>query len=94
VSRIALIGIPFISGFYSKDAIIEYTIDSKLISILIIIIIITIGITAIYTIRIFKFSIKFILKTKRDRVFYNRIKIELPLIIITPYSIFIGTLII
>jgi len=94
ISRIALIGIPFISGFYSKDAIIEFILNSKLASLLSYIIIISIGITALYSIRIFKFSIKSILKIKKDNIFFNNLFIEIPLLIIIPYSIFIGTLII
>jgi len=89
----ALIGLPFISGFYSKDAIIEYIIKSKLVSFLTFIMITSVGITAIYSIRIFKFSIKSIIKIKKDNTFSNRILIELPLLLIVPYSIFSGTLI-
>lgn len=94
ISRIALIGIPFISGFYSKDAIIEYILNSKLISFLSYLIILSVGITAIYSIRVFKLSIKSILKIKKDNTFSNSILIERPLLVIVPYSIFRGTIII
>lgn len=52
INRIALIGAPFISGFFSKDAIIERLISSKLNILISILIIISIGITASYSIRI------------------------------------------
>lgn len=94
ISSIALIGIPFISGFYSKDIIIEYIINYKLESLLSIIIIISIGITAIYSVRIIKLSIKSILKTKKDNIFFNDTTIEFPLLIIVIFSICRGTLII
>lgn len=92
-SSIALIGIPFISGFYSKDAIIEYLLNSKLTSLLAIIIIISIGITSIYSFRLIKFSIKMILKIKKDNTLTKITIIEIPLLIITPYSILRGALI-
>jgi NADH-ubiquinone oxidoreductase chain 5 len=94
VTRIALIGIPFISGFYSKDSIIEYIINSKLLSFITLIIILSIGITAIYSMRLFKLSIKLILKMKKDNIFINNIKIEFTLLRIIPYSICSGALII
>lgn len=94
ISRIALIGIPFISGFYSKDIIIEFIISYKLESFLSFIIIASIGITAIYSIRIMKLSLKSILKTKKDNVLFNDTIIECPLLIIVIFSICRGTLII
>lgn len=94
VSRIALLGIPFISGFFSKDSILEHIINSKILSFLRIIILISIGITASYSLRIIKFSIKVNLKIKPDIIFSNKKIIEIPLIMITPYSIIIGSTII
>lgn len=94
ISRIALLGTPFISGFFSKDSILESLIRSKLLSILTIIILLSIGMTATYSFRIIKFSLKFSLKRKSDTLFQNEKIIEIPLIIIAPYSIFMGTTII
>lgn len=94
ISRIALIGIPFISGFYSKDIIIEFIARSKLNSFLSFLIISSIGITAIYSIRIIKFAIKYSLKIKKDNLILNDPIIEIPLLIIVSFSIYTGAIII
>jgi NADH-ubiquinone oxidoreductase chain 5 len=51
VANIALCGFPFIAGFYSKDLIIEIATYSAINSLIIIIIIISIGLTSFYSIR-------------------------------------------
>lgn len=56
-------------------------------------IILSVGITAAYSSRIIKFSIKFILKNKPDNQFSNNIIIELPIMLITPFSIIFGSMI-
>lgn len=93
ISNITLIGVPFISGFFSKDSIIEFISNSKIYSLLITVIIISIGITASYSIRIIKLAIKIVLKHKPDTQFSNNTKIEIPMLIIVPFSIFIGAII-
>ncbi|RDU34613.1 NADH-quinone oxidoreductase subunit L, partial [Neobacillus piezotolerans] len=56
LTNAALIGLPFTSGFFSKDIIIEKIISSKIECILTLIIISSIGITASYSIRIINLS--------------------------------------
>jgi len=51
IANLALCGFPFIAGFYSKDFIIEIAIMSKINSIIILIIFLSIGLTAFYSIR-------------------------------------------
>jgi len=51
IANMALCGFPFISGFYSKDFIIEIAINSIIRSIILIIILIRIGLTSFYSIR-------------------------------------------
>lgn len=94
ISNITLIGIPFISGFFSKDYIIEHIINSKIFSFLCIIMVFSIGLTIIYSIRLIKLAIKPILKNKLDSTISNYKKMEIPIILIVPFSIFIGRIII
>lgn len=63
ITRITLIGIPFSSGFFSKDAILENIIFIKIETILCFIIIISIGLTATYSTRISIISNKFLSKS-------------------------------
>ncbi|TDJ77543.1 hypothetical protein E1815_29625, partial [Klebsiella pneumoniae] len=94
ISTIALMGLPFISGFFSKDIIIELLTSSKIYSFLSILIIISIGITASYSLRISLFSNIIIFKSKPDSNFHFNLSAYIPIIIIAPFSIFIGTLLI
>lgn len=90
LTNIALIGIPFISGFYSKDSIIESIIISKLNSFSTILIISSIGITITYSIRI-------IIKSSnketpiQESTSPKETLIELTISSIRLLSIFIGT---
>lgn len=94
IASLSLIGIPFISGFFSKDPIVETVIFSKTLSLIRILIILSIGITAAYSIRIASLALKFTLKFKPDINIHPSNFIETPVIIIAPLSIFIGTIII
>lgn len=93
IASFSLIGIPFISGFFSKDPIIETVIYSKTLSIIRFLIILSIGITSAYSFRIISFAMKFFLKSKPDVNIHPSNFIEFPIIIIAPFSIFIGTFI-
>lgn len=91
ITRIALIGIPFISAFFSKDVIIENIISSKINNLLSILIIISIGLTARYSFRISNFSNKIIIKSQpksnNHSSFYN----NFPLILLSPLAIISGS---
>lgn len=91
ISNIALIGIPFTSGFFSKDLIIENLILIKIESLLSSIILLSIGLTASYSIRILYHSNKNIIKSQSKTS--NKISLtkNIPLIIITLLSIFSGS---
>lgn len=93
ISSLSLIGVPFISGFFSKDPIVETVIFSKTFSLIRFLIILSVGITSAYSIRIISYALKFNLKSKSD-INIHQSFIEIPIIIIAPLSIFIGTLII
>lgn len=91
ITTIALIGVPFISGFFSKDAIIEALISSKLTTFNSILIILSIGITASYSIRIAYIANKYFLKTHPINANHTSIYSNLPLLIITPLTITSGS---
>lgn len=91
ITTIALIGVPFISGFFSKDAIIESLISSKLTTINTVLIILSIGITTSYSLRIISFSNKNIIKINPISKNHLNIYSNLPLIIIRPLAITSGS---
>jgi len=51
VANIALSGFPFLAGFYSKDIIIEFIISSQFNSVILIITLLSLGLTSFYSIR-------------------------------------------
>lgn len=91
LTTIALIGVPFISGFFSKDAIIESLISSKLTTINSIMIIISIGITTSYSLRMISLSNKNILKSDSILSIHINNFAQLPLILIRPLAITSGS---
>lgn len=93
IASLSLIGLPFISGFFSKDPIVETILFSKTFSLIRSLIILSVGITSTYSIRIIKLTFKFNLKSKSDINIHPTNYIEFPIIIIAPLSIFLGTII-
>lgn len=94
ITRLSLIGIPFISGFFSKDTIIEKLISSKTESFITLLIIISIGITISYSLRISIISNKLIIKSKSSSTNHYTNYHNIPIIIISLCTIFSGTIII
>ena len=94
LSRITLIGLPFTSGFFSKDIIIEILIRTKSNFIISLLIISSIGITASYTIRISFLSNKHLSKSKPDTNFHKNIYTNIPITLISLISIPLGAIII
>lgn len=93
ISNISLIGIPFISGFFSKDSIIEKIINSYSLSIITILIIFSISLTSIYSIRKIFYSSKFLFKYKIDLNFSTHTHIENSIIYIRLFPISLGIII-
>nr|YP_010904382.1 NADH dehydrogenase subunit 5 [Heteropoda venatoria]WCS92204.1 NADH dehydrogenase subunit 5 [Heteropoda venatoria] len=92
ITSMALMGLPFMSGFFSKDSIIENMISSKLQNFLSIMMIISIGLTASYSIRMSLLSNKNIIKSKSDTDTHKNMFSTLPIMMMTPFSIFSGSL--
>lgn len=92
ISNLSLIGIPFISGFFSKDSIIEKIIYSNITILLTILIIISISITSIYSFRLINITTKFYRKSKPDNNLLTNYSIENPTIYIASFSIIFGIL--
>nr|AJR33121.1 NADH dehydrogenase subunit 5 [Cyrtophora moluccensis] len=92
IASFSLMGIPFMSGFFSKDPIIETVIFSNLFSVMSIIMIFSIGLTSAYSFRMISFAMKFYLKSKPDINWHPTNFMEFPIIIMAPFSIFMGSL--
>nr|QNV12049.1 NADH dehydrogenase subunit 5 [Linyphia triangularis] len=92
ISNMTLMGLPFMSGFFSKDAIIEAMIESKMFSLLTMIMIFSIGMTASYSMRMIKLATKMTMKSKTDNMFSNSAVMEMAMIMMVPFSIFLGAM--
>lgn len=90
ITLLSLIGIPFISGFFSKDIIIEKIISSKLECIISILIIISIGITISYSFRILILSTKIYIKTQPIISNHHSNTYNIPIILISIIIILSG----
>lgn len=91
INLLALIGIPFLSGFFSKDIIIENILSSNINMLISILIIISIGITASYSIRLALFSNKPLIKIQpliSNHSLYNDIN---PILILRLLGILSGS---
>nr|YP_010545523.1 NADH dehydrogenase subunit 5 [Parasteatoda cingulata]UYG23920.1 NADH dehydrogenase subunit 5 [Parasteatoda cingulata] len=66
ISNMSLMGIPFMSGFFSKDSIIEKMILSNFSMIISFIMILSISMTSLYSFRLINITSKFVMKSKTD----------------------------
>nr|YP_011033016.1 NADH dehydrogenase subunit 5 [Pardosa pseudoannulata]WRI06651.1 NADH dehydrogenase subunit 5 [Pardosa pseudoannulata] len=92
LTNAALMGLPFTSGFFSKDMIIEKMISSKMECILTLIMISSIGMTASYSIRMMFLSNKFSIKSKPDLNNHSSMFSNIPILIMSPMAILMGSL--
>nr|YP_010406823.1 NADH dehydrogenase subunit 5 [Pardosa pusiola]URC16624.1 NADH dehydrogenase subunit 5 [Pardosa pusiola] len=92
LTNAALMGLPFTSGFFSKDMIIEKMISSKMECILTLIMISSIGMTASYSIRMMNMSNKFMIKSKPDSNNHCSMYSNIPIMIMSPMAILMGSL--
>nr|YP_011036622.1 NADH dehydrogenase subunit 5 [Aphrodes bicincta]WRK21226.1 NADH dehydrogenase subunit 5 [Aphrodes bicincta] len=91
ISNMTLCGVPFLSGFYSKDLIVELSSFNNLNFFIFMIIYFSIGLTVIYTIRLFFYSM--IMECKYFSFSYNNDKIDfmtISILILALSSVFFG----
>nr|YP_009058793.1 NADH dehydrogenase subunit 5 [Selenops bursarius]AIM52659.1 NADH dehydrogenase subunit 5 [Selenops bursarius] len=91
ITSMALMGIPFMSGFFSKDAIIENLISLKLESLLSIMMIMSIGMTASYSMRMSFLSNKSAMKSHPLSSNHSKMWCSIPITIMSPLTIISGT---
>nr|QHO05159.1 NADH dehydrogenase subunit 5 [Cheiracanthium triviale] len=92
ITSMALMGAPFSSGFFSKDSIIENLMMIKLDSLMTIMMIMSIGMTASYSIRMISMSNKWLMKSYPNLSNHLNWQSIIPLIIMSPLSISMGSL--
>nr|QHH25554.1 NADH dehydrogenase subunit 5 [Leucauge celebesiana] len=91
LSTMALMGLPFTSGFFSKDPIIEMLIEKNMLSILSMLMIMSIGMTSAYSVRMIKLSLSNFIKSNPDSTWKSENFSELPILIMAPTSLLMGT---
>nr|YP_009648555.1 NADH dehydrogenase subunit 5 [Tetraphleps aterrimus]QCE31842.1 NADH dehydrogenase subunit 5 [Tetraphleps aterrimus] len=92
ISNISLCGLPFMSGFYSKDLILENMIFSSFNSLLILIFYVSVGFTSMYTIRLIYFSLVSHEKMFICQSYSEGIMMILPMIFLTFMSVMFGSI--
>lgn len=92
ISNLALCGIPFISGFYSKDLIMELVYRSKINLYILVFIIISLIFTVSYSFRLFYYLFFSNLKFYRFYSFQENKIINLSIVILILIRIFIGAI--
>nr|YP_007474901.1 NADH dehydrogenase subunit 5 [Pholcus phalangioides]AFC77889.1 NADH dehydrogenase subunit 5 [Pholcus phalangioides] len=92
ITSMALSGLPFMSGFYSKDAIIETLCPQSLSYPLMTMMIISITLTTIYNLRITMNSVSLISSKTPDNDMTQMKDMELSLTVMTPLSLVAGSI--
>nr|QHD45543.1 NADH dehydrogenase subunit 5 [Cicadella viridis] len=93
IANMALCGIPFLSGFYSKDMIIEFMVMSEFNYLIFMLFYISLGMTACYSIRLFYFS----MMKNMNFISFNFLidetsKMKLSIFLLTIFSIMFGSM--
>nr|YP_025743.1 NADH dehydrogenase subunit 5 [Cyriopagopus schmidti]AAP51153.1 NADH dehydrogenase subunit 5 [Cyriopagopus schmidti] len=91
ITNMSLMGMPFLSGFYSKDTILEMLLANNMNTFILISSIFSIGLTASYSMRLLSFSTNFTSKSSKDSTFSFDYFIMFPIILMIPLSIILGS---
>nr|YP_009072496.1 NADH dehydrogenase subunit 5 [Oxyopes sertatus]AIP86900.1 NADH dehydrogenase subunit 5 [Oxyopes sertatus] len=91
LTNMALMGLPFTSGFFSKDNIIEFMINSKLETTLSLMMILSIGMTSSYSLRMMYLSSKLLIKSKPDSFNHTSIYSNSPMMMMSIMPLILGT---
>nr|YP_009660722.1 NADH dehydrogenase subunit 5 [Loxosceles similis]QCS26175.1 NADH dehydrogenase subunit 5 [Loxosceles similis] len=92
INSLALMGLPFLSGYYSKDAIMENMMMSFTNMLASILMIMTLGLTTSYTMRMMNLIIPYTKKNKPMSLIHHDKTMEMPIMMLTPLSIMAGTM--
>nr|YP_010602041.1 NADH dehydrogenase subunit 5 [Kapsa arca]WAM61631.1 NADH dehydrogenase subunit 5 [Kapsa arca] len=91
ISNMALCGIPFLSGFYSKDNVIEFMMMNSLSMFYYIIFFISLGLTCCYSLRLFYYSTMVNSKFNPHLIFFENFNLmKISIFILTLISIMFG----
>nr|AWN56281.1 NADH dehydrogenase subunit 5 [Goeldia sp. DPP-2018] len=88
---LSLMGMPFMSGFYSKDSIIEFMLSSTLNNMLTLLMLASVMLTSIYSIRLISFTNKFSMKSKPEFNFHYNLNYSMPIMLLSLMSIMLGS---
>nr|YP_010219073.1 NADH dehydrogenase subunit 5 [Phoneutria boliviensis]UBY46226.1 NADH dehydrogenase subunit 5 [Phoneutria boliviensis] len=91
ITNMTLMGLPFTSGYFSKDMIIEKLISSKMECTLTLMMISSIGMTASYSLRMMLLSNKMTLKYNADSQNHSNYLSNLPIMLMMPTTILLGS---
>nr|ATC73002.1 NADH dehydrogenase subunit 5 [Empoasca sp. EMHAU_031203] len=94
ISNMALCGIPFLSGFYSKDNVIEYMMMSSLSMLYYLIFFISLGLTCCYSLRLFYYSTLVNSKFNPHLIFFENFNLmKISIFILTLICVMFGSMI-
>nr|YP_009679477.1 NADH dehydrogenase subunit 5 [Harpactocrates apennicola]QDP17924.1 NADH dehydrogenase subunit 5 [Harpactocrates apennicola] len=92
ISSMALMGLPFTAGFFSKDAIITFMMTNSTNLILIMLMLLTIGMTTFYSTRMMSQAMNMKMKSKPDILISNDWFLTWPAYLMLPLSLTTGML--
>nr|QZZ18267.1 NADH dehydrogenase subunit 5 [Elbelus tripunctatus] len=94
ISNMALCGIPFLSGFYSKDNVIEYMMMNSLSMLYYFIFFISLGLTCCYSLRLFYYSTMVNSKFNPHLIFFENFNLmKISIFILTLICVMFGSMI-
>nr|QDP17885.1 NADH dehydrogenase subunit 5 [Parachtes teruelis] len=92
ISTMALMGLPFMSGFFSKDAILLFMMSTNNNNIIIMLMVLTISMTTMYTLRMVSLSTITETKSKPDTLINNDKFLTWPPYLMLPLSVMMGSI--